>query len=577
MFAPSTFGMDHQHQLAGGGHHMLGGLGHMGGHAQMGQLAGGQQQLPRGSVSSQLSMSTPRTSAVLGGPGMGGGGLERMGGGMGSGSMQFGGSSGSSAGGQQMLNNSGTTPTGAQGFGPSGPFGGNQFGTPGGPGGGGSMGGPQGFGGTPNMGLTSGPQGGFNGMQQQNAFGAAPQPGFGGGFAGGFEGGHRAEMMDEEVKVKRRRTDRAANEQVGGSSSSTDAARTDAARTDAATARTVLDARDDRTRIRSKGDLPPEDPDGTELVNFDFADVSSDASSVLQSPEHSSSSRTRTRRTSRKSVPPDLVHSERLHLVEGSHCMMLDGSGGSNPGSQRDFRSTVSGVQAVGRFQSLSMSGGGMNNANLASSGGINMNANMNANLSGGGNPNLGGGHSMHLGGGHNMHLFGGGGGMMHHGGPGMGGGMMHHHGAGMGGGAPGGTSSVRKLAQLRYQLNELVLNLVDGVVRDQTMCIREPESAIFGQTPDVSVPTFQPTFFEDQTHLKWTNALAYGSEIFGVPTGFEWQLLVFEWLVLRVEKCQVLLTFIHRSRRSRLACRVWVTIECEQLPSGTNCLYDRQ
>mmetsp|Transcript_6784 Transcript_6784/g.16602 ORF Transcript_6784/g.16602 Transcript_6784/m.16602 type:complete len:169 (+) Transcript_6784:1-507(+) len=122
---------------------------------------------------------------------------------------------------------------------------------------------------------------------------------------------------------------------------------------------------------------------------------------------------------------------------------------------------------------------------------------------------------------------------MMHHGGPGMGGGMMHHHGAGMGGGT--GTSSVRKLAQLRYQLNELILNLVDGVVRDQTMCIREPESAIFGQTPDVSVPTFQPTFFEDQTHLKWTNALAYGSEIFGVPTGFEWQLLVFEWLVFAV------------------------------------------
>lgn len=94
--------------------------------------------------------------------------------------------------------------------------------------------------------------------------------------------------------------------------------------------------------------------------------------------------------------------------------------------------------------------------------------------------------------------------------------------------------SSIKKLAMLRWQLQESIRQLVDQVVRDQNMCIKPQASfnPLWGEAPNVQLPNFPTTFYEDHSCVRWTSVLAYGSEWWGLPTGFEWQLISLEFLV---------------------------------------------
>ena len=48
-------------------------------------------------------------------------------------------------------------------------------------------------------------------------------------------------------------------------------------------------------------------------------------------------------------------------------------------------------------------------------------------------------------------------------------------------------------------------------------------------------ISKLQVTFYEDPSSLKWTSCLAHGSTYFSIPTGFEWLLLSFEFLIFSV------------------------------------------
>ncbi|CAD7963529.1 unnamed protein product [Amoebophrya sp. A120] len=227
----------------------------------------------------------------------------------------------------------------------------------------------------------------------------------------------------------------------------------------------------------------------------------------------------------------DHLHHDQHLQVEGAHSMMMDNNNrnsgmnqfqGSlnlgnlnNQGMMPQNSGRGSQMSAFGGQNTMSMSGGPR-----PSQGSMQIGSQQSMpNAFGGGNQMQ---NSMMLGGGNAMHNQFNPGGM----------GASMSMGGGLGGGA---SSSVRKLAQLRYQMQEMLLQLVDGVVRDQSMCIKEEMGSMFGATPDVSVPTFPPTFYEDPSHLRWTNAMAYGPELLGVPTGFEWQVLVLEYLIFAV------------------------------------------
>lgn len=79
--------------------------------------------------------------------------------------------------------------------------------------------------------------------------------------------------------------------------------------------------------------------------------------------------------------------------------------------------------------------------------------------------------------------------------------------------------------------MQELLTQVVDAVVRDQNMCIKPDVShnPITGEHVNVMTAGFPNTFYEDHSYVKWTSALAYGSEWFGLPTGFEWHVLALE------------------------------------------------
>ena len=155
---------------------------------------------------------------------------------------------------------------------------------------------------------------------------------------------------------------------------------------------------------------------------------------------------------------------------------------------------------------SSNFGGGGMGGMNQTPSGF--QSGGMGGPVAGGGAGQFGGGQ-----------VFGGGGG----GGMGVG---------GMGGGA--NATGIKKLASLRWEMQELLLNTVEQVVRDQNMCIKDtpPTSSFLDPGPNVQAPGFPCTFFEDRTGVKWTSMMAYGTQYAGLPTGFEWQLLAFEFLI---------------------------------------------
>ncbi|CAD7944688.1 unnamed protein product [Amoebophrya sp. A25] len=214
-----------------------------------------------------------------------------------------------------------------------------------------------------------------------------------------------------------------------------------------------------------------------------------------------------------------------LFFAEGSHAMYPTASGGSarnSFGGGGTFRNSgFGGGGDSGNF------GGGLNNSGIGGGGG---------GFGGGGLGGGLGGASLGSSGGlpttsSSLAPFGGG--------PQMGGGPG---GFNMGGGSMGGQhaigmnadSSVKKLAQLRIQMQEFLLQTIEGVVREQNMCIKE-ELGYCGATPDISIPNFPVTLYEDHSQVGWTSALAYGSEFFGVPTGFEFQVLSLEFLIFAV------------------------------------------
>ena len=66
-------------------------------------------------------------------------------------------------------------------------------------------------------------------------------------------------------------------------------------------------------------------------------------------------------------------------------------------------------------------------------------------------------------------------------------------------------------------------------------MCIkseRVPGEVFDTTTVNVLTAGFSNIFYEDPSCIKWTNCTAHGSEVFGIPTGFEWHLISLEWLL---------------------------------------------
>jgi len=124
------------------------------------------------------------------------------------------------------------------------------------------------------------------------------------------------------------------------------------------------------------------------------------------------------------------------------------------------------------------------------------------------------------------------------------------------GGGSNDAMGSTKKLASLRHHIQDYLIQQVDTVVRSQGSCIKPsrganglvalfcpfvvswctPNSMSDSSFPDVQDPSFPLTFFEDLSGLAWASILAYGSEtVLSFPTGFEFLLLVFEFLLFAV------------------------------------------
>lgn len=112
----------------------------------------------------------------------------------------------------------------------------------------------------------------------------------------------------------------------------------------------------------------------------------------------------------------------------------------------------------------------------------------------------------------------------------GMGGGGGYGGGAGF---AAGPQANIKRIAMLRFQMQEFILQMVDEVVKDQNLCIKKARGR--NTFPNVDMPNFHTTFYEDPTGVQWTDMMSYGSEFYGFPTGFEWQVISLEFLVFSV------------------------------------------
>jgi len=88
----------------------------------------------------------------------------------------------------------------------------------------------------------------------------------------------------------------------------------------------------------------------------------------------------------------------------------------------------------------------------------------------------------------------------------------------------------VQDMAVLRYQMQTSLTEAIDQVCREQGDAVRKRSDKDWFWDNPPNINTF--TFFEDTSFFGWTAIFAYGTEVFGFPTGFEWQVITLEFLV---------------------------------------------
>jgi hypothetical protein len=103
-------------------------------------------------------------------------------------------------------------------------------------------------------------------------------------------------------------------------------------------------------------------------------------------------------------------------------------------------------------------------------------------------------------------------------------------------------TQDVTEKSRLRCGVQEIIDGMVHAVMRSMREVVQERSirDHFLGLAPAGGVSFLRlPVFYEDKDELAWSSCTAYGNGLrfFGVdiPTGFEWQLLLFEFLAFSI------------------------------------------